>query len=142
MDWRSLGLAAAVALAACGSVNAPTPAVTPPEALPDAVALAACGEVSVLLDRSTNFKPALLNFLDAVRLSGCPYSRYRVDAPDGGIGSAYNDGYSRGEALGEVRSYRRVYALDWEATSFLRDARLPEGRLRVVFLAARTEPAF
>lgn len=142
-SWRLLLAAAAAAIpAACGSVNEPVPAVTPPEAQPDAAAIAECGEVSVLLDRRTNFKPALLDFLDAVRTSGCPYAQFRVDAPDGGLGSAYRDGFSRGEALSEVRSYRRVYDLDWEAARFLRDARLPAGHIRVVFSAARTERQF
>lgn len=140
MNVKTFAMAVAATLASCGSVNEPAPSVIPPEARIDPVAIAACGEVSVLLDRRTSFKPALLDFLDEIRASGCPYSRFRVDVPESNLGAAYNDGYSRAEALSEVRSYRRAYGLDWEATPYLRDARLPGGRMRVVFLAARTEP--
>lgn len=122
----------AIALAACGTQNAPELDVVPPEARVDAGALSGCEDVAVLLDRQVNFVPPLYDFLDAVRTSGCGYALFRVDTPSK---SAFSTNYSRAEALDKVRAYRATYALNWTAQRMLEDPRIPDDHIRVTFLA-------
>ena len=126
--------------AACGVRAAPPLVDPPPEAVANPAQLAVCGDAFVLLDRRTNFEGALNDFLAEVRRSGCRYASFRVDVRGQSIAAAYNEGFSRNQALGIVRGYRRAYGLDWEARPFLRDPDVPDQHLRVIFFDPRSQP--